>query len=115
MASKRRRFGKVRKLPSGRYQASFIGAGGERQTAPDTFKTKTDADRWLVKVEADLLKGSWVDEQLGLQLFGEYARAYLRDNPDVGPRWEETCLRNLRLHMTSLEAKPLKAITPPVV
>lgn len=115
MAQKRRRFGKVRKLPSGRFQASFIGPNNKRQAAPDTFRTRTDADRWLVKVEADLLKGSWVDEQLGLQLFGEYARAYLRDNPDVGPRWEETCLRNLRLHMTTLEGKPLKAITPPIV
>jgi integrase len=115
MAGKRRRFGKVRQLASRRYQASFIGPNGRRQTAPDTFRTKTDADRWLVKVEADLLKGSWVDEQLGLELFGDYAQAYLQDNPDVGPRWEETCLRNLRLHMASLVDKPLKAITPPVV
>jgi integrase len=115
MAGRRRRFGHVRKLPSGRYQASFIGPDGSRQFAPDTFKSKTDADRWLVKVEADLSRGSWVDEQLGLELFGDYARAYLRDNPDVGPRWEETCLRNLRLHMTALADKPLKAIKPPVV
>jgi integrase len=69
----------------------------------------------LVKVEADLSRGSWVDEQLGLQLFGDYARAYLRDNPDVGPRWEETCLRNLRLHMVTLAELPLKAIKPQVV
>jgi integrase len=115
MAGRRRRFGHVRKLPSNRYQASFIGPDGSRQFAPDTFKSKTDADRWLVKVEADLSRGSWVDEQLGLELFGDYARAYLRDNPDVGPRWEETCLRNLRLHMTELVDKPLKAIKPPVV
>lgn len=69
----------------------------------------------MVKVEADLSRGSWVDEQLGLQLFGDYARAYLRDNPDVGPRWEETCLRNLRLHMAALAEMPLKAIKPQIV
>ncbi|WP_280268700.1 site-specific integrase [Nocardia wallacei] len=111
----RRRFGKIRKLPSGRFQASFIAPNGERQNAPHTFRTRTDADKWLVKVEADISKGTWLDEKLGLELFEDYAKAYLRDNPDVGRRWEETCLRNMRLHMTDLLGKPLIAITPPVV
>ncbi|WP_084823781.1 site-specific integrase [Nocardia beijingensis] len=111
----RRRFGKVRKLPSGKYQASFIGPNGKRQNAPNTFRTKTDADRWLVNVEADISRGAWLDERIGRQRFGDYAAAYLRDNPDVGPRWEETCRRNMRLHMTELLDKPLIAITPPVV
>ena len=53
----RRRFGKLRKLPSGRYQASFVGPSGQRQTAPNTFRTKTDADRWLVNVESDISRG----------------------------------------------------------
>ena len=43
MAAKRRRFGRIRKLPSGKYQASFVGPNGKRQNAPDTFVTKTDA------------------------------------------------------------------------
>ncbi|MGW5141843.1 site-specific integrase [Nocardia beijingensis] len=105
----------MRKLPSGRFQASFIGPNGRRQTAPNTFRTKTDADRWLVNVEADISRGAWLDEKLGRQAFGEYAKAYLRENPDVGRRWEETCLRNMRLHMVELLDKPLIAITGPVV
>ncbi|NDL60818.1 tyrosine-type recombinase/integrase [Phytoactinopolyspora sp. XMNu-373] len=111
----RRRFGMVRRLPSGRYQASFIGPNCRRQYAPDTFRTKTDADRWLARVEADISRGQWLDEQLGRQTLGEYAEAYLNDNPDVGPRWAETCRRNMRLHMDSLLDLPLIAITPPVV
>ncbi|MCZ9328704.1 tyrosine-type recombinase/integrase [Nocardia farcinica] len=111
----RRRFGTVRKLPSGKFQASFIGPNGKRQTAPNTFRTKTDADRYLVKVEADISRGAWLDEQLGRQRFEDYARAYLAENPDVGARWQETCLRNMRLHMTELLDKPLVAITAPVV
>jgi hypothetical protein len=59
MPTRRRRFGRVRKLPSGKYQASFIGPAGTRQNAPDTFLTKTDAGRWLTKVEADLSRGTW--------------------------------------------------------
>ncbi|GGM69341.1 putative prophage phiRv2 integrase [Longimycelium tulufanense] len=115
MAKKRRRFGSIRALPSGRFQASFVGPDGRRQNAPHTFKTRTDADRWLVQVEADISRGVWLNENLGLQLFGEYARAYLRDNLKVGRRWEETCLRNLRLHLAPLLDKPLVTITPAVV
>jgi hypothetical protein len=84
MAGKRRRFGYVRKLPSGRYQASFITPSGARQAAPNTFRTKTDADRWLSKVEADLARGSWLNEELGREVFGNYARAWLRDHPKMG-------------------------------
>jgi integrase len=115
MAGKRRRFGLIRKLPSGRYQASFIGPSGRRQTAPRTFRTKTDADRWLTAVEADLSRGTWLDEQLGQEPFGTYARAWLRDHPKIGPRHRETCERNLRLHLAPLLDVPLRAITPAVV
>ncbi|MFI9406256.1 tyrosine recombinase XerC [Nocardia sp. NPDC052316] len=69
----------------------------------------------MVKVEADISRGTWLDEQLGLTLFRDYASDYLRDNPDVGARWEETCRRNMRLHMAELLDKPLIAITGPVV
>lgn len=111
----RRPFGKVRKLPSGRFQASFIGPNGRRQNAPNTFGTKTDADRWLARVRADISRGTWLDEQLGRRTLQEYAEAYLTDNPDVGQRWAETCRRNMRLHMVTLLDVPLVAITPPVV
>lgn len=115
MASKRRRFGKIRKLPSGRYQASFIGPSGTRQTAPRTFRTKTDADRWLSTVETDLSRGTWLDENLGHEPFGTYARAWLRDHPKMGPRYRETCERNLRLHLAPLAGIPLRAVTSAVV
>jgi integrase len=115
MAARRRRFGQVRKLPSGKYQASFVGPTGTRQNAPQTFRTKTDAGRWLAQVEADLSRGTWLDDNLGRQAFGQYAKAWVRDNPKIGPRYRETCTRNLRLHMTALVDIPLRAITPAVV
>jgi integrase len=115
MTATRRRFGRIRKLPSGKYQASFVGPSGARQNAPDTFITKTDAGRWLAKVEADLSRGTWLDDQLGRQAFGDYARTWLRDNTKIGPRYRETCTRNLRLHMTALEDISLRALTPPVI
>lgn len=116
MAASRRRFGLIRRLPSGKFQASFVPPnGGRRQNAPGTFVTKTDARAWLTKVEADLSRGTWLNDKLGQQPFGTYARAWLRDNTKIGPRYRETCTRNQRLHMSALEDIPLRALTPPVI
>jgi hypothetical protein len=109
---KRRQFGSVRKLPSGKYQASFVGPSGVRQSAPDTFRTKADANRWLALVEADLSRGTWVDDRAALVTLGSYARAVLRDSPKIGVRWRETCERNLRLHLAPLVDVPLRSLTP---
>jgi integrase len=116
MTEPRRRFGQIRKLPSGKYQASFAPpSGGQRQNAPCTFTTKTDAKRWLAKVEGDLSRGTWLNEELGSRTFGSYAATWLRDNTKIGPRYRETCTRNMRLHLTSLEDIPLRALTSPVI
>ena len=66
----RRRFGAVRKLPSGRYQVRYRIADGRDVTAPTTFATKADAGRYLSKVEADLVRGEWTDPRLGRTSFG---------------------------------------------
>lgn len=46
--AKRRGFGALRRLPSGRWQASFIGPDGARHSSPTTYRTKTDAEYWLL-------------------------------------------------------------------
>lgn len=113
---KRRQFGYVRKLPSGRYQASFIPPGSaHRQTAPDTFRTKADAARWLALVEADISRGTWLDDRAGHETFGNYARAILHDSPKIGVRWRETCERNMRLHLAPLLDVPLRFMTASAV
>ena len=45
----RRRFGRVRRLPSGRYQARYLGPDGLDRPAPGTFASKTSAEKWLVR------------------------------------------------------------------
>lgn len=55
----RRSFGAVRKLPSGRYQASYLDPAGTRRTAPETFTAKMDADAWLAMQRAAIESGSW--------------------------------------------------------
>lgn len=80
MASQRRRtrrsFGAVRKLPSGRYQASYLDPSGTRRTAPSTFTAKIDADAWLSVQRAAIETGSWrgSDDRTTV---GEYADQWL--------------------------------------
>ena len=48
----KRRFGRVRRLPSGRYQVRYRGPDGIDRPAPETFRTKGDAEVWLTMKEA---------------------------------------------------------------
>jgi integrase len=75
--SSRRRFGTVRKLPSGRWQARYIDSTGERFNAPDTFTTKGDAQRWLSTQETDLTRGDWHDPRLAETPFANWAGKWL--------------------------------------
>lgn len=81
MPAKRRRtrrsFGAVRKLPSGRYQASYLDPAGKRRTAPSTFTAKVDADAWLSVQRAALETGSWRGRDDRMTV-GEYATQWLR-------------------------------------
>lgn len=43
----RRGFGKIRRLPSKRYQASYVGPDLNRHPAPRTFEAREDAEAWL--------------------------------------------------------------------
>lgn len=59
-ARQRRQFGAVRKLPSGRYQASYIATeDGTRHLAPHTFETSDDADAWLSIRRSEIVRGEW--------------------------------------------------------
>lgn len=82
MAGKTRTFGSVRPLPSGRIQSRY-SVDGQPFTAPRTFKNKTQANKFLASVEADLARGTWQDPTVGAQSrpFGPYATIWLRQRP----------------------------------
>lgn len=82
----RRRFGWVRKLSSGRHQASYLGPDGRRHVAPHTFDSATSADRWLVQVETTILRREWFDpERTSVQLHN-YVWAWIEQRPVLRPR-----------------------------
>jgi hypothetical protein len=61
----KRRFGRVRELPSGRWQARYRGPDGIDRPAPRTFDSKTSAERWLTLTEAEIIHGDWTDPEAG--------------------------------------------------
>lgn len=54
-----RGWGNIRKLPSGRYQSSYLGPDLVRHTAPDTFVDKDTAVVWLARERALVAAGDW--------------------------------------------------------
>ncbi len=55
----KRGFGRIRRLPSGRYQARYLGPDGVDRPAPTTFAAKADAVAYLAMVQADIVRGKW--------------------------------------------------------
>lgn len=99
MAKKKRRtFGRVRKLPSGRYQARYPGPDGVLRPAPMTFPTEDAADGWLDQTEAKMRLGEWFNPDGGQELFGNYADEWLTDRP-LAPKTRQTYEGLLRLHI----------------
>src|SRR6476469_1276375 len=50
-----RGWGWIRKRPSGRFQASFVGPDRKRHFGPTTFSNRMRAERWLAN-ERDLIE-----------------------------------------------------------
>ena len=96
--SSRRQFGALRRLPSGRYQASYVGPDGFRRSASTTFPTKADGKAWLTLREAELLRGEWLDPDRGRVLFGDYGQRWIAEHK-LGPRTREEYERQFRLHV----------------
>jgi hypothetical protein len=54
--------------------------------ADQTFLTKTEAERWLIRAEAEILDGDWIDPDAGRVPFGEYAADWIAERPNLRPK-----------------------------
>lgn len=116
-AASRRRFGRVRKLPSGRWQVRYPGPDGVDRAAPTTFPTKTEAARWLATVESDLSRGTWLDPSRGAVPLSVYAAAWVDTRTVAGrplrPRTRVDYHAIFARHINStLGRLPLSEVTP---
>jgi integrase len=82
--ARRRHFGSVRKLPSGRFQARYWHVGTEH-AAPSTFSTKADALAWLSAAETDIHRGAWTAPKAGKETLAEFGRRWLSSRSDLRP------------------------------
>ncbi|MFE3578967.1 tyrosine-type recombinase/integrase [Streptomyces vinaceus] len=115
MAGKRRQFGRVRKLPSGRYQARYLGPDGQLRPAPETFRTKRDADDWLADKQTEMRRGDWQDPDAGKVAFGPYAVAWIKER-ELTSTTRQLYGSLLKHHLEPvLGAVNLAEISPPLV
>jgi integrase len=81
-----RRFGNVRKRESGRYQIRYPGPDGQMRTGPETYERKSDAERALVLIEAQMASGEWTDPERGRVKLAEYAATWIAQRPGLRVR-----------------------------
>lgn len=113
--------GTVRKLPSGRWQARFLGPDDVLRPAPTTFDTKLDANAWLRRQADDVHAGIWQPpspvgrQPVAVTPLREYAEAWL-DTRELKPRTRAEYRRVLdTLVLPDLGDVPLNRITPATV
>jgi integrase len=120
----RRGFGALRKLPSKRWQASYIDPRGSRRAAPNTFSARIDAEGWLNSEHRLIESGEWlppekrrnhrVRKQKGITL-REYSEAWLAQSP-IRETTKVLYERLLRLRiLPTLGGVPLETISKPQV
>lgn len=126
--ARRRGWGKIRQLPSKRYQASYIGPDLVRHNAPATFSTKLDAEHWLAAERRLIERDEWTPpaqraaEKIarGLTL-AEYGPLWISQRTKNGqplkPRTRSHYLKLFSEHIapTPLGKLPLRSITPEAV
>jgi integrase len=107
--------GRVRQLPSRRWQARFKGPDGVMRSAPFTFDTKLDAAAWLADQNDDVDRGTWSPPQGQVSrrhTLSDYAEEWLRQRK-IKPRTREHYRRLLDdLILPDLGDVPLDRLAP---
>src|ERR1039457_2671355 len=111
--TRKRRFGRVRQLASGRWQARYQGPDGLDRPAPETFASKTDAEVWLTLKEAEIRNGDWINPDDGKVSLAEYARVWIDERTGLRPKTVELYRYLLRKHLAQvLGPVPIADIQP---
>lgn len=81
--TKRRGFGSVRALPSGRFQARYRGPDGRMYSAPVTFTTVGDADAFLATIFTDIVRDTWRAPRASGFTVDQYGRRWIELRPGI--------------------------------
>lgn len=113
MATKRR-FGRLRQLKSGNWQAGYRAPDGQNYLAPTTFTRKTDGAAWLDRIEDTISRGTWARPTtsmpaLTLAQYGATNLARRQLKPSTRALYEQ--LWDARI-LSQLGDLPLSRLTP---
>ena len=105
--AERRDFGHIRRLPSGRYQASYIGPDLGRHKAPSTFEKRDLAVVWL-RNEQRMIEDAVADEERWVSPEERLAASRRKAEPKVrfgeyGEKWIS--------ERRNSKGEPLRALT----
>ncbi|XVQ86992.1 tyrosine-type recombinase/integrase [Microbispora siamensis] len=95
-----RRFGNIRKRESGRYQIRYPGPDGRIRTGAETYERKSDAERALSLIEAQIIRGEWTDPDRGKVRLRDYAENWISQRPGLRPRTVDLYRWLLNKHVT---------------
>lgn len=110
-----RRFGRIERLPSGNYRASYMH-DGTRKFAPVTFASEEQADTWLAAQRTDIARGTWQADDRGRALLRAYAVGWLKSRSDLKPRTAALYAGLLDRHvLPGLGDLQLREVTPAAV
>jgi integrase len=98
-------------LPSGRYQASYVGRDLTRHVAPTTFTAKMDAEYWLGDERRLIERGEWTppaqreaESRARVITLDEYAETWIEQRP-LKPRTRKMYKDMMRLHISDTLGK----------
>jgi integrase len=110
---RKRGFGRLRELPSGRWQAAYTGPDGRLHKAPRTYAAQIDAEGWLAAERRKIDLGTWgAVERSGGVTLRDYAGQWLKQR-QLRPRTRELYDSMLqRLILPELGGAKLATLTP---
>lgn len=118
----KRSFGYIRKLPSKKFQASYLSPSKKRVNAPYTFLTRADANAWLSQEEVKLTSGKWEDPALAAAVasiphrFEEYVERHIRlqttrDGALLRSSTKTLYMRLLRVNLRPFWGRSIESLT----
>jgi len=98
----------LKRRPDGSWRARYLDPEGRERARH--FDRKADAERWLSTIEADIVRGTYLDPLAGRVVFREHAERWLTQQPHR-PNTSRLYGRTLRLHIyPAIGDTPLAAL-----
>lgn len=113
MSGTKRGFGRLRELPSGRWQAAYTGPDGRVHKAPRTYAAQIDAEGWLAGERRKIDLGTWgAVERSDAVTLRDYAGQWMKQR-QLRPRTRQLYESMLeRLILPELGDLKLVTLTP---